>query len=124
MSVLWHSHRRRILSLVIGTAIVGLALASPAPSRVEPAPNIISLNADTTPASTSFSITSTTTGGEWFAITGTTTVAVRDAWGPVVYAPESLAVTSATTTTLSVAWSSVGRAADAISSRFYRHGVL
>jgi len=112
MSILWHSHRRRILTLVIGTAVIGLALASPASSRVEPAPNVISLNADPTPAIESSSIT------------GTTTVVVRDAWGPVVYAPESLAVTSATTTTLSFAWSPVGRAADAISYRVYRNGLL
>jgi large repetitive protein len=61
---------------------------------------------------------------EAFTIASAAPVQVRDAWGPVVYAPQSLAVTSAGTTTLSFAWSAVGRAGDAVSYRVSRNGVL
>src|SRR4051794_28741289 len=55
MNVLWQSSRRRALSLVIGTAVVGLAFASPATSRVDPAPTVVSFNADSTPPDTTVS---------------------------------------------------------------------
>src|SRR5436305_1348621 len=61
---------------------------------------------------------------ESFSIGAAAPAAVLDAWGPVVYAPESLAVTSAGTAALSIAWSAVGRAGDAISYRVSRNGVL
>src|SRR4051794_29556868 len=49
---------------------------------------------------------------------------VNDAFGPVVYAPDTVDVTSADTTSLTVTWSAVGRAGDSTSYRVFRNGVL